>query len=110
MTTGQFYRRISVLPFAVFWRPFKGKSERAYHCLVWTAPIIIAVPFGIAGGAISGRGSFWDGSAVGALAAVCVGYLYVVLIENAFVASRAFGWVGASAPPAPRVTEREAPP
>ena len=144
MTTEQFYRRASALPFAVtllagslvgvfwkasssmkapnamvgvakvttlivvcgicaavpyliflglIWRPYKGRSERAWHRLVWSAPLLIAVPFGVIVGAFGGLYHFWDRFYFAGLWAIGVGYFYVVPIELAFVVSRAFGWV-----------------
>ena len=78
---------------AMIWRPYKGRSERAWRRLVWSAPLLIAVPFGVAVGASAGLYHFWDRFYFAGLWAIGVGYFYVVLIELAFVVSRACGWV-----------------
>jgi hypothetical protein len=78
---------------AMIWRPFKGRSERAWRRLVWSAPLLIAVPFAEIVGAFGTRRGYWDRFYFAGLWAIGVGYFYVVLIELAFVVSRALGRV-----------------
>ena len=161
MTPEQYYRRISVLPFAVtllagslvgvfwkasssmmapnpmvgvakvttlmvlcgicaavpyliflglIWRPYQGRSERAWHRLVWSAPLLIAVPFGVAVGASDGLYHFWDRFYFAGLWAIGVGYFYVVLVEFAFVVSRALGWIDPRASAAGDMHSEPSPP
>jgi hypothetical protein len=94
----------SAVPYLIFlgliWRPYTGRSERAWHRLVWSAPLLIAVPFGVAIGASAGLYHFWDRFYFAGLWAIGVGYFYVVLIELAFVVSLVLGWLDRP-PPAP---------
>ena len=82
---------------AIFWRTFNGRSESSYRRLVWSAPLLIAVPFGVIIGAFGGRVLFWDRVYFAGWYVIGVGYFYVVLVEIAFAVSRMCGWIDPAA-------------
>ena len=92
---------IGAVPYALFliivWKFFRPSGETAHRRLALAAPVLIAIPFALAGAlyglTLSGWRNFRSELLTIGAAVLVTGYLYVAAIEAALALAKAGGWV-----------------